>query len=41
MIARVQEYLADVKERAALPPPSSAPGYEASDLDVLFGGELA
>ncbi|MFF1655152.1 hypothetical protein [Streptomyces sp. NPDC058255] len=41
MIARVQEYLTDVKGRAALPPPSSAPGYEASDLDVLFGGELA
>ncbi|MEE1806960.1 tyrosine-type recombinase/integrase [Streptomyces sp. BE133] len=41
VIARVQEYLADVKERATLPPPSPATGYEASDLDVLFGGELA
>lgn len=41
VIARVQEYLADVKERAALPPPSPATGYEASDLDVLFGGEFA
>jgi integrase len=41
VIARVQEYLADVKERAVLPPPSPATGYEASDLDVLFGGELA
>lgn len=41
VIARVQEYLADAKERAALPPPSPATGYEASDLDVLFGGELA
>ncbi|MFE5095314.1 tyrosine-type recombinase/integrase [Streptomyces sp. NPDC056638] len=41
VIARVQEYLADAKERVTLPPPSPAIGHEASDLDVLFGGDLA
>ncbi|MEU1948151.1 hypothetical protein ABZ554_38325 [Streptomyces sp. NPDC020125] len=38
VIRRVQEHLAEVKDRAKLPPPAVAGGYEAGDLDVLFGG---
>jgi integrase len=41
VIRRVQEHLAAVQDRAKLPPPAVAGGYEASDLDVLFGGGAA
>ncbi|MGW2425579.1 tyrosine-type recombinase/integrase [Streptomyces sp. NPDC001709] len=38
VIRRVQEHLAELKDRVKVPPPAVAGGYEASDLDVLFGG---
>ncbi|MFI1629063.1 tyrosine-type recombinase/integrase [Streptomyces noursei] len=41
VIRRVQEHLAEVKDRVKLPPPAVAVGYEASDLDMLFGGGAA
>ncbi|MFD8533420.1 tyrosine-type recombinase/integrase [Streptosporangium canum] len=41
VIRRVQEHLAELKERAKLPPPAVTLGYDVGDLDVLFGGEQA
>ena len=38
VIARVQEHLAQRKERAAAAPRPVAAGYDAADLAVLFGG---
>ncbi|GGM20017.1 integrase [Streptomyces fumigatiscleroticus] len=41
VIRRVQEHLAELKERANRPAPPVAVGYDAGDLDVLFGGGAA
>jgi integrase/recombinase XerD len=38
VIRRVQRHLAEREQRAQQPPPSVAVGYDADDLDVLFGG---
>lgn len=38
VIRRVQQHLIDREQRAQQPPPPVAMGYDASDLDVLFGG---
>ncbi|MFJ4188229.1 hypothetical protein [Kitasatospora sp. NPDC089509] len=38
VIRRVQDHLAELKERAERPVPSVAVGYDAGDLAVLFGG---
>ena len=38
VIRRVQRHLAERKQRAQQPPPPVAVGYDADDLDVLFGG---
>ncbi|MGH3882623.1 MAG: tyrosine-type recombinase/integrase [Pseudonocardiaceae bacterium] len=38
VIRRVHRHLAERKQRAQQPCPSVAVGYEANDLDVLFGG---
>ena len=39
VIRRVQEHLAEAKERASRPARPVADGYAPSDLDVLFGGD--
>jgi integrase len=41
VIRRVQEHLAELKERAQRPRPAVALGYQASDLEMLFGGDQA
>jgi integrase len=41
VIRRVQEHLAELKERANRPAPPVAVGYDAGDLHVLFGGGVA
>lgn len=41
VVRRVQDHLAELKERAKRPTPPVAAGYDASDLDVLFGGGAA
>jgi integrase len=38
VIRRVARHLAEREQRAQQPPPPVAVGYDASDLDVLFGG---
>ncbi len=38
VIRRVQKHLAEREARARQPAPPVAAGYDASDLDVLFGG---
>jgi site-specific recombinase XerD len=40
VIRRVQRHLAERGQRAQQPPPPVAAGYDASDLEVLFGGNL-
>ncbi|MGH3868220.1 MAG: tyrosine-type recombinase/integrase [Pseudonocardiaceae bacterium] len=40
VIRRVQKHLAEREIRAQQPPPPVATGYDASDLTVLFGGNL-
>lgn len=41
VIRRLQAHLAELKDRAKRPAPPVAVGYDASDLDVLFGGGAA
>lgn len=41
VIRRVQRHLAEREHRAQQPPPPVAVGYDAGDLDVLFGGTLS
>ncbi|MGH3692886.1 MAG: tyrosine-type recombinase/integrase [Pseudonocardiaceae bacterium] len=40
VIRRVHKHLAEREIRAQQPPPPAATGYDASDLSVLFGGNL-
>jgi integrase len=40
VIRRVHRHLAEGEQRAQHPPPPVAVGYDASDLNILFGGRL-